>query len=281
MKITSDILLEAYRRGFFPMAESRQSPVLRWFDPDFRGILPFEGFHVPRRLLKTLRQGRYAVTFNKDFFGVIRACAEAREETWINDQIIALYTELHKQGYGISAEAWTKEGALAGGLYGIAIGGTFFGESMFSIRTDASKAALVHLMARLWKRGFTLVDAQFMNKHLVQFGMEEIPRAQYHALLERALEKNVSFLAGQSSASSKEEGISSSLGAGSAGLDSGAVSSSGRSSVSSSVVGASAAVSAVAGVSSVVGVASGSVSDENVCAFAEVAAFLQSMTQTS
>lgn len=195
--LTPDILLRAYAAGLFPMAKGRGAKGLAWYDPDRRGILPLKGFHVPRRLVRRMRKGGYRVTFDKAFDRVIRACADARAETWINDEIINLYTETHAAGFAHSAEIWMAGTAgrweLSGGVYGIALGGAFFGESMFSTRTDASKLALVHLAARLHARGFTLFDAQFVNDHLLQFGCIEIPRAAYRRQLTAALGLSVSF----------------------------------------------------------------------------------------
>lgn len=191
--LTPDLILKAYRAGLFPMAESRNDTGdLAWYDPRVRGVLPIAGLHVPARLRRLVRRGFYTVTFDRDFSGVIRACADAREKTWINDAIIDLYTQLHRTGDAHSIEAWHGD-RLAGGLYGVAIGGAFFGESMFSVLRDASKVALVHLAARLWTRGFTLLDAQFPNAHLRQFGLEEIPRAEYRARLDQALRQSPVF----------------------------------------------------------------------------------------
>ncbi|MFH1158414.1 MAG: leucyl/phenylalanyl-tRNA--protein transferase [Pseudomonadota bacterium] len=212
--LTPDIVLQAYRAGFFPMASNRESAEIRWVDPDVRGVLPIAGLHVPKRLHRTVRKRIYQITFDRAFGAVVRGCASARPDTWINDEILALYTALHHQGFAHSVEAW-KDGRLAGGLYGIALGGAFFGESMFSAAADASKVALVHLAARLWRQGFELLDAQFVNAHLRQFGVYAIPREEYLERLEKALGKEVSF---QSSKS--ETGFTGSF----AGAPSGAVS---------------------------------------------------------
>jgi len=211
---TPDMVLQAYRAGFFPMAPDRESAEIRWYDPDVRGVLPIAGLHVPKRLQRTVRKRIYQITFDRDFEAVMRGCASARSDTWINDEIIALYTALYYQGFAHSVEAW-KGGKLVGGLYGIVLGGAFFGESMFSTSVDASKVALVHLVARLWKQGFELLDTQFVNEHLRQFGVYSIPRAEYLERLEKALGKEVSF---QSLKSESE--VSSSL----AGSPSGAIS---------------------------------------------------------
>jgi len=188
-ELTPELLLRAYAVGLFPMAESRQDDTLFWVDPEMRGILPLDDFHIPRSLRKKLRKGEFHIRYNADFDGVIRACAEpsgGREETWINDEIIQLYGELHRNGYAHSVECW-REGRLVGGLYGISLRGAFFGESMFSRETDASKVALVYLIARLRHCGFTLLDTQFITDHLKNFGVVEIPRADYQRMLERAL----------------------------------------------------------------------------------------------
>lgn len=192
MKITPDILLSAYAQGLFPMAETRESQELRWFDPDPRGILPLDSFHVPRRLQQTMRQNPYRLSFDEDFSGVIHGCATARAETWINAEIISLYTQLHERGFAHSVEAW-KGDMLAGGVYGIAMGGAFFGESMFSTAKDASKIALAHLVAHLNAQGYSLFDTQFVNPHIAQFGALSIQRHQYHAQLANALTQRVYF----------------------------------------------------------------------------------------
>jgi leucyl/phenylalanyl-tRNA---protein transferase len=192
-----DEALDCYRRGVFPMAETRDSPEIFLVDPEERGIIPLEGFHVPRRLARALRTGRFQFSVNTDFAGVIRACAAARRDegqTWINAGIEALYNELHRLGHAHSVEVHC-EGAFAGGLYGVALGGAFFGESMFSRRTDASKAALVHLVARLRFGGFRLLDAQFWTDHLGQFGAQTLPRAIFKQRLAAALTGPGDFLA--------------------------------------------------------------------------------------
>lgn len=189
-------LLNCYRRGVFPMADSREDMRLFLMDPDLRGVLPLERFHIPKRLRKTVRQDPFRVTVDTAFNRVIEACAEphpTRPATWINDPILNLYGALHRKGYAHSVECWTEEGDLVGGLYGVAFGGAFFGESMFSRATDASKVALVHLVARLKIGGFELLDAQFHNPHLEQFGLEEISRDEFRAKLWRALRVNADF----------------------------------------------------------------------------------------
>ena len=192
---TPDMLLRAYAIGVFPMAEDRDDPELFWVDPRLRGVIPLERFHVPRRLRRTVRSKRFEVTFDRDFHAVIEACADAtksRPQTWINERIITLYTSLYHMGHAHSVECW-RDGVLAGGLYGITLGGAFFGESMFSLANDASKVALVHLVARLRAGGFTLLDSQFITSHLSQFGAREIPRATYRRRLAEALKVNADF----------------------------------------------------------------------------------------
>jgi leucyl/phenylalanyl-tRNA--protein transferase len=187
-EVTPELMLRAYRSGLFPMAETRRGDRLYWLDPEQRGILPLGGFHLPKRLLRTTLSGAFTIHADRDFPGVIAACAtpaEGREDTWINRDIERLFTALHVQGHAHSIEAW-QDGQLAGGLYGVVLGGAFFGESMFSHVRDASKVALVHLVARLRMGGFSLLDTQFVTTHLSQFGAYEIPRAQYKALLDRA-----------------------------------------------------------------------------------------------
>jgi len=193
--LTADLLLRAYRLGLFPMAESRTSRALHWLDPEFRGILPLDQFHLPRSLMKTLRSGRFTVTADENFPAVIAACAAARAnrpDTWINQEIERLFIELHRIGFAHSVETWAGE-ELVGGLYGASLGGVFFGESMFSIRTDASKTALVHLVARLRLGSFLLLDTQFITAHLSRFGAREIPRAEYHARLAQAVDVSAQF----------------------------------------------------------------------------------------
>ena len=198
VELSPELLLRAYAAGLFPMAESAEDPDLFWIDPDPRGVLPLDRFHLPRRLRRTLRSGQYEIRVDTAFEAVMRGCAEPTEmrpKTWINDEILRLYGALHDQGYAHSVEAW-REGELAGGLYGVALRGVFFGESMFSRTTDASKVALVHLVARLVKGGFRLLDTQFVTDHLRRFGAVEIPRADYHRQLERALAVDAYFAGG-------------------------------------------------------------------------------------
>ncbi|MDX1737816.1 MAG: leucyl/phenylalanyl-tRNA--protein transferase [Alphaproteobacteria bacterium] len=194
-EITPEMLIKAYSVGVFPMAEDRDDDELFWVDPRMRGVIPFDSFHVPRRLRRTIRQNKFNVTFNQDFVGVMEGCAEStakRPRTWINDQIFDLYTSLHMKGCAHSVEVW-YDGELKGGLYGVSLGSAFFGESMFSRMTDTSKTALVHLMARLHYAGYTLMDTQFITDHLEQFGAIEIPRDEYRDLLEVAMCDSVTF----------------------------------------------------------------------------------------
>ncbi len=188
-RLTPQILLRAYAEGLFPMAERRGDPMLYWVSPEKRGILPLNEFHVPRRLARTVRSRRFIVTADRAFADVMRSCAApapGREESWINDEILRLYTALHVGGHAHSIECW-RDDELVGGLYGVRLGAAFFGESMFSRERDASKVALVHLVDALRRWGFTLLDTQFITTHLARFGAVEIPRAQYLALLNTAL----------------------------------------------------------------------------------------------
>lgn len=188
-------LLACYRRGVFPMADSRDDPRLFLVDPDLRGILPLDAFHIPKRLRRRVCQDPFRITFDTAFTRVVEACGEPHEgrpSTWINSAIINLYSALHRQGYAHSVECWDRD-ELVGGLYGVSIGGAFFGESMFSRATDASKIALVHLVARLIDRGYVLLDAQFHNPHLTQFGLIEISRDAFKARLKAALKVEAHF----------------------------------------------------------------------------------------
>jgi leucyl/phenylalanyl-tRNA--protein transferase len=197
MEITPELMLRAYRIGLFPMAESRDARTLYWLDPEQRGVIPLDAFHLPRRLARRIRQAPYQITANREFERVIDECAAPRPsspESWINAEIRALFLALHEQGHAHSIEAW-RDGELVGGLYGVAMGGAFFGESMFSRADDASKIALVHLVARLRLGGFTLLDAQFQTSHLAQFGTEEVPRAIYKRMLSVAVEVPAQFQA--------------------------------------------------------------------------------------
>src|SRR5512143_1655813 len=191
----ADDLVACYRRGVFPMADARHDERVFLVDPARRGVLPLDGFHCPRRLARTVRSDRFEVRIDTAFERVIEACAAARPgrlETWINGPIQALCCELFRRGQAHSVECW-REGDLVGGLYGVSLGGAFFGESMFSRRRDASKVALVHLVARLRVGGYRLLDAQFMTAHLEQFGAVEISRLDYHRQLTRALSSEAEF----------------------------------------------------------------------------------------
>lgn len=192
-EITWEFLLAAYANGYFPMggtgADTKDDPILHWMYPEMRGILPLDTFHIPASLTKFMRKLPFTITTDTAFPQVIHACAEVsegRKETWINEQIIKLYCELWENGFAHSVECW-QDSILVGGLYGVSIGGAFFGESMFSKTTNASKVALVHLVELLKNSGYTLLDAQFINEHLKQFGIIEIPRKDYLEKLEKAL----------------------------------------------------------------------------------------------
>lgn len=187
--LTPQMLLRAYALGVFPMAEGRDDPEIYWIDPEVRGILPLESFHLPRRLKRTIRQKPFEIRCDSDFEGVINGCAApgpGRHDTWINNQIFLLNRQLFQMGFAHTVECW-RDGALVGGLYGISVGGAFFGESMFSVERDASKVALVHLVVRLKLGGFLLLDTQFVTPHLERFGAIEISRAEYRQRLARAI----------------------------------------------------------------------------------------------
>lgn len=194
--ITPDLLLRAYAAGIFPMASDRESADLEWYRPEVRGVLPLdERFHVPKKLLRLVRSGAFSVTSDTAFKDVMAACAEAapgRETTWISHRIGTLYQALFEAGRAHSIEVWQEE-KLVGGLYGVHLGGAFFGESMFSRQTDASKVALVHLVAHLRRQGFQLLDTQYPTAHLERFGCLEIPAAQYLVLLQQAIALDVSW----------------------------------------------------------------------------------------
>jgi leucyl/phenylalanyl-tRNA--protein transferase len=197
-ELTPDILLRTYAAGIFPMAESADDPTLFWVDPDRRGVLPLDGFHVSRKLQRTLRSDTFDVRVDTAFADVIRECGAIRAgrlTTWINSEIVRLYIGLHRMGHAHSIETW-HDGRLVGGLYGVALGGAFFGESMFSRMEDASKVALCHLVARLRRGGFRLLDTQFVTKHLTQFGAHEVERAEFRTMLAHALEINAEFYDG-------------------------------------------------------------------------------------
>jgi leucyl/phenylalanyl-tRNA--protein transferase len=197
VEITPDVLLKAYACGIFPMAETAEDLSLYWIEPEHRGIVPLDRFHVPDRLARTVRSDRFTVTVNRDFDAVVEGCAApqaGRAKTWINARIRVLYRKLHERGHCHSIEVYDG-GELAGGLYGVTLGSAYFGESMFHRVRDASKVALVHLVARLKAAGFTLLDTQFVTDHLRTFGAVEVSRRQYHRLLEEALRSEARFAA--------------------------------------------------------------------------------------
>jgi leucyl/phenylalanyl-tRNA--protein transferase len=190
--ITPEILLKAYAAGIFPMAEDADDPSLFWVEPRERGIIPLDTFHVHKRLARTVRSDRFIIRIDHDFDGVIAGCAAPagdRDRTWINARIRRLYGELFDLGHCHTVEVYS-DGRLAGGLYGVRLGAAFFGESMFHRERDASKVALVHLVARLKQGGFTLLDTQFVTEHLTQFGAIEVPRRVYRRLLRDAIDRN-------------------------------------------------------------------------------------------
>ncbi|MGV3551834.1 leucyl/phenylalanyl-tRNA--protein transferase [Rhizobium sp.] len=190
--ITPEVLLRAYAAGMFPMAESADDPEVFWVQPKIRGIIPLDGFHVSKSLAKRIRQRPFDIRVNTAFDRVMQLCAESTDDrptTWINPLILTLYRELHRMGYTHSVEAWDGE-ELVGGLYGVSLGSAFFGESMFSRRTDASKICLVHLVERLRARGFSLLDTQFTTDHLKTFGAIDMPRRDYEKLLDAAMQSD-------------------------------------------------------------------------------------------
>jgi leucyl/phenylalanyl-tRNA--protein transferase len=189
--IPPPLLLDAYRQGWFPMGE-RGSSRLDWFSPDPRGVLPLDSFYAPPRLARRIRQGRFRVSVDTAFPEVVRQCAARRDETWISDLIVDSYRELHRLGHAHAVEVWQGE-ALVGGLYGVALGGAFFGESMFHTVTDASKVALDALVTRLREGGFSLLDIQWVTPHLAQFGAVAIPRAEYLRRLAAAIARPATF----------------------------------------------------------------------------------------
>jgi leucyl/phenylalanyl-tRNA--protein transferase len=188
-EITPELLLRAYSIGLFPMADSADDPELFWVEPDIRGVIPLDGFHISRSLAKTVRKKPFDIRFDTAFAAVMAACAEAapdRPSTWINGKIRSLYGTLHRMGHAHSVEAWEGD-ELVGGLYGVSLGAAFFGESMFSRRSDASKICLVHLVERLKARGFRLLDTQFTTEHLKTFGAIDVPKVEYEDMLANAL----------------------------------------------------------------------------------------------
>jgi len=197
IEITPEVLLKAYACGIFPMAESAEDPALYWIEPENRGVIPLDRFRLSTRLARTVRSDRFIVTVNRDFEGVLEGCAEVRPgrpRTWINARIRALYRKLYERRHCHSIEVYEGE-TLVGGLYGVTLGRAFFGESMFHRARDASKVALVHLVARLKAGGFKLLDTQFVTDHLKNFGAVEVPQRQYHKLLEAALVGEADFAA--------------------------------------------------------------------------------------
>jgi leucyl/phenylalanyl-tRNA--protein transferase len=194
-EITAEVLLRAYACGIFPMAESADDPTLFWVEPEMRGVIPLDGFRISSRLARTVRSDAFTVTVDTAFKAVIAGCAApqpGRDDTWINKRIRELYTGLHELGHCHSVEVW-EHGELVGGLYGVSLGGAFFGESMFHRSRDASKVALVHLVARLIAGGFALLDTQYVTDHLRSFGAIEIPRRRYSALLNKAIAGEADF----------------------------------------------------------------------------------------
>jgi leucyl/phenylalanyl-tRNA---protein transferase len=197
VEITPEVLLKAYACGIFPMAESADDPSIYWIEPDERGIIPLDGFHIPRRLARTVRSDRFTVHIDRNIPAVIDGCSQpaaGRSRTWINGRIRSLYLKLAEIGHCHSVEAYDGD-TLAGGLYGVRLGRAFFGESMFHTVRDASKVALVHLVARLRAGGFTLLDTQFVTDHLKTFGSLEVSRFHYHKMLETALTGEADFFA--------------------------------------------------------------------------------------
>jgi len=190
MQLTPDLIVRAYAGGVFPMAEDAESDEIHWFEPQRRGVLPLDGFHASRSLRRARRRGGFQFTCDRDFAGVMTACAD-RSETWINDDISRVFNELHDIGLAHSIEVWSPDGAFAGGLYGLAIGGVFFAESMVSRVTDGSKMALAELVSRLNTGGFQLMDTQYLTPHLASLGGVEIPRHVYRKRLEQGLNATV------------------------------------------------------------------------------------------
>ncbi|MCY6380898.1 leucyl/phenylalanyl-tRNA--protein transferase [Hoeflea prorocentri] len=196
LKITPQLLIKAYSCGLFPMAESADDPEVFWVEPEIRGVIPLDQFHIPKSLAKTCRQDRFDIRFDTAFSAVIDGCAESgpgRKKTWINKTIRDLYTQLHELGHAHCVEAW-RDDMLVGGLYGVSLRGAFFGESMFSRERDASKVCLVHLVKRLRQNGFVLLDTQFTTDHLKRFGALDIPKETYDSLLSEAMMIEASFV---------------------------------------------------------------------------------------
>lgn len=193
MSLSPELLLHGYSVGIFPMAEHRDDPELFWVDPKFRGVFPLDGFHISRSLARRMRKCGFSISINQDFASVVDGCAD-RADTWINSELHRLYQQLHRSGHAHSLEVW-DESALVGGVYGVTLGAAFFGESMFSRRTDASKIALAYLIDRLRRTGFQLFDTQFLTAHLASLGAIEIPRVQYRQELEEAIKLEADFVA--------------------------------------------------------------------------------------
>lgn len=190
-----NLILDAYRQGIFPMAESADSPTYEFYRPDMRGQLSIKELHIPKRLLKTIRKNPYRISVDENFEGTIEGCRQSkkgRDGTWINEPIKEIFIKLHEMDMAHSIECWEGD-KLVGGLYGLAIGAVFCGESMFSTATDASKIALIYLCAHLEKAGYTVLDTQFTNEHLEQFGIYEIPQDEYEKLIQKEMNKKVSF----------------------------------------------------------------------------------------
>ncbi len=195
--LSTDDLLKAYTLGYFPMSEGRDDPDVFWVLPEHRGALPLEEFHLPKSVKKAVRQDLFEVRINTDFRRVMHECAAIameREDTWINDRIIETYCELHEMGFAHSVESW-QDGQMVGGLYGVSLGGAFFGESMFSRIDNASKVAFTHLVGRMISGGYSLLDTQFYTSHLAQFGVMEVPKIMYQKLLDQALSARGNFFA--------------------------------------------------------------------------------------
>jgi leucyl/phenylalanyl-tRNA--protein transferase len=193
--LSPELLLKAYAIGVFPMAEGRADPRIVFVDPDRRGVLPLDEFHMPRSLKKTIKRGIFEIRCDTAFAEVLLGCATStpkRKDTWINPEIERLYNQLYRLGFAHSVETW-RDGRLVGGLYGVALGAAFFGESMFSRETDASKVALASLVERLKRGSFTLLDTQFLTEHLARFGAREIPREAYRTMLEDAIVRDAAF----------------------------------------------------------------------------------------
>ncbi|WP_299829496.1 leucyl/phenylalanyl-tRNA--protein transferase [uncultured Roseobacter sp.] len=193
MRLTPDVLMQAYASGIFPMAEHRDDPEVFWVDPQRRGVMPLDGFHASRSLRRAMRNTRFEISINQDFAGVVEGCAD-RADTWISAEIRRLYMALHEEGQAHSLEVW-EGGTLVGGVYGVTLGAAFFGESMFSRRTNASKIALACMVDRLNEGGFKLFDTQFLTEHLASMGGLEVSRATYHRALAVAQDLPASFTA--------------------------------------------------------------------------------------